>query len=108
MNNEMLKIVFDLTKQMIQSEHNFFVETGMDNSEHIPRIQRIARVSADFLQSKGFDDEVCRKHELEIIEYGRHLFVDEWLKPLDGDNGIFPDKNEAIGEFNRLLKKRKK
>ena len=41
----------------------------------------------------------------ELIELGRALFVEEWMKPLPGDDEV-PSEAEAIAEFERCLRER--
>lgn len=97
--------IIDTTMQIIRDEHTFFVKEVNDNSEHILRIIRIAE-SAGKLLSVGMNKEELNGNINRIIQFGRQLFVDEWMRPLDGDSEP-PREQDAIDEFNRHLRKKK-
>lgn len=89
-------------KQIIKDEHDFFVSDGIDNSEHIPRIARAAESVRRLLSQAGVPESEAQRAWHTLIDFGRRLFVEEWMKPLDGDVRS-PSEVEAVRTFNRLL-----
>lgn len=106
-NDESIRIVQMVAERIIETEHVFFVVNTLDNSEHVPRVGRIARSVADFLRQQNVNRRKCEDVAKDLVDYGRRLFVHEWMFPsLDID---FPDDEEpreedAVKEFNRILK----
>jgi hypothetical protein len=98
--------IIDTAMQIIRDEHAFFVKEGNDNSEHIPQIIRIAESAGKLLSVSGMNKEELNGNINRIIQFGRQLFVDEWMRPLDGDSEP-PREQDAIDEFNRHLTKKK-
>ena len=96
--------VLDTAMQIIQDEHHVFVEDGIDNDEHIPRIIRIARSAGKLLLINGMAKRDVDANIERIINYGRQLFIEEWMKPFPGDDEP-PLEEEAIEEFDKYLKK---
>ena len=41
--------------------------------------------------------------ERDLLDLGRTLFVEEWMRPLDGDDEA-PAEAEALAEFERCLR----
>ena len=96
--------VLDTAMQIIQDEHHVFVEDGIDNDEHIPRIIRIARSAGKLLLINGMAKRDVDANIERIINYGRQLFIEEWMKPFSGDDEP-PLEEDAIEEFDKYLKK---
>jgi hypothetical protein len=90
--------------RIIKDEHAFFVKCGIDNSEHIPRIIRIAESAGKLLSVSGMKKEELNGNIDRIIQFGRQLFVDEWMRPIEGDSEV-PREQDAIDEFNRYLRR---
>ena len=86
-------------------EHRCFVDEGADNSEHVPRVARIAESVRRALEREGCGaaDADLVKHGL--LDLGRALFVEEWMRPLEGDD-VAPAEAEALAEFERCLRER--
>lgn len=91
--------------QIIKDEHAFFVKGGNDNSEHIPRIIRIAESAGKLLSVSGMNKKELNGNIDRIIQFGRQLFLDEWMRPLDGDSEL-PCEEDAIDEFNLYLRRK--
>jgi len=99
--------ILDTAMQIIQDEHHFFIHDGIDNDEHIPRIIRIAQSAGKIFLIGGMAQSDVEANVERIIQYGRQLFIEEWMKPFPGDVEP-PEEDEAIEEFDRYLKKTKK
>ena len=95
-------------KRMMESEsrHNFDVY-AIDDSEHIPRMERMADAVWDALSERGFAPEQCDACRDDLIEHARQLYVTEWMQPLPGDESS-PVEEDGIREFNKHLKRNKK
>ncbi len=96
--------IIDTAMQIIKDEHTFFVKYGIDNSEHIPRIIRIAESAGKLLSLGGMKKEELNGNIDRIIQFGRQLFVDEWMRPIEGDSEV-PREQDAIDEFDRYFRK---
>jgi len=68
-------------EQVLLDEHRCFVDEGADNSEHVPRVARIAE------------------------SVGRALFVEESMETLP-DEDEAPAEAEALAELERCLRER--
>jgi len=92
-------------EQVLLDEHRCFVDEGADNSEHVPRVARIAESVRRALEREGCGaaDADLVKHGL--LDLGRALFVEEWMRPLEGDD-VAPAEAEALAEFERCLRER--
>ena len=96
--------ILDTAMQVIQDEHRYFINDGIDNEEHIPRIVRIAESAGKLLAVGGMPKQKVEANIQRIIRFGRQLFIGEWIKPLPGDDEL-PDEEEAIEEFDQYIKK---
>jgi hypothetical protein len=99
--------VIDAAMQIIQDEHRFFINDGIDNAEHIPRIVRIAESAGKLLATGGMTKADVEANVERIIHYGRQLFIEEWMKPFPGDTEA-PDEEDVIEEFDRYAKTARK
>jgi hypothetical protein len=98
--------IIDTAMQIIKDEHEFFVSESIDNSEHIPRIVRIASSAGKVLSTNGVGKQEVERTIDRIIQYGQQLFIDEWMAlPLDDDDP--PCEEDAIDEFNQYAKNTK-
>ena len=95
-------------KRIIESEalHNFEV-FAIDDSEHIPRMERIADAVRDSLSKLGIPADQIEAVANDLLDYARQLYVNEWMRPQPGDN-YEPIEEEAIRSFNKYVKRRKK
>jgi len=82
------------------------VNEALDNGEHIPRIVRIAQSAGKLLSMNGMNEQDIGLNIERIIQYGRQLFIKEWMKPFPGEDEP-PCEEEAIEAFNRYLPKRR-
>ena len=96
------------TKRIIESEtlHNF-EEFAIDDSEHIPRMARIAYAVQESLSELGTPLEQSEAVANSLLDYARKLYVDEWMRPHQGEE-YHPIEEEAVQSFNKYLMKRKK
>ena len=103
MATDEIALALAIGRQTVRDEHEFFATEGTDNSEHIPRIARIAESVRKSLLQSGAAQPDADRVKRAIVEYGRQLFVEEWMKITDSD-GEPPSENEALAEFKRLLR----
>ncbi|MHB9150857.1 MAG: hypothetical protein ACYC33_12420 [Thermoleophilia bacterium] len=103
MELELIAIGIAIGKQVLLEEHHFFVEEELDDFEHVPRIARVAGSVQRALEREGCDGAEADRAKRDLIDFGRALFVEEWMKPLDGDDEV-PSKAEALAEFGRYLR----
>ena len=55
MDPESIALARAVGEQVLRDEHGFFVDEGTDNSEHVPRIGRIAESVRRALEQEGCD-----------------------------------------------------
>ena len=77
MDPESIVIGTAIGEQILVDEHRFFADEGTDNSEHVPRIARIAESVRRTLERKGCGGAEADRAKRELIELGRALFVEE-------------------------------
>jgi len=53
MDKTILPIIQSVAQKIVDDEHSFFIEDSLDNSEHIPKIKRIANSVNKFLKDHG-------------------------------------------------------
>ena len=106
MTHESRQMVITTARELIRREHDFFVDTGIDNHEHIPRLKRMADAVAAFLEKEGVQSDKCVQVRQKLISYARDLFVAAWMQPLDGDRDNPPSEKDAVECFDRVLKTR--
>ena len=105
MDPESITVGIAIGKQVLLEEHHSFVDEGEDNSEYVPRIARIAESVQRALEREGREGAQADRARRELIDFGRALFVEEWMKPLAGDDEVLSEA-EAIAEFERCLRER--
>ncbi|EFK96643.1 hypothetical protein LDC_1336 [sediment metagenome] len=104
MTHESLQMVITTARELIRREHDFFVDTGIDNHEHIPRVKRMADAVAAFLEKESVPSDECVQVRQKLISYARDLFVAAWMQPLDGDADSPPSEKEATEYFDQTLR----
>ena len=105
MDPESIALARAVGEQVLRDEHGFFVDEETDNSEHMPRVARIAESVRRALEQAGCDALEADRVERELLDLGRTLFVQEWMRPLDGDDEISAEAEaEALAEFERCLR----
>ena len=107
MDEKTIEILKEFGLALVEKQHQFFVDEGIDNSEHIPAIKRIANTSYQYLTAKGVSPKISTKVKKDLINHARELFIKEWMTPLDEDQEL-PDEEEARRTFDKLLKEDKK
>ncbi len=91
-----------------ESRHDFEVY-AIDDSEHIPRMARMADAVRDFLVGLGVPSGRCDQIEGDLLEHARWLYVAEWMRPQPGEDEEDPPREEdGIRSFNKHLNPRKK
>ena len=95
-------------KKIIESEnrHNFDIY-AVDDSEHIPRMARIADAVRDFFEALGVPPERSDAIANDLLDYARQVYVDEWMRPQSEEESP-PRKEDAIRSFNKYLDRRKR
>ena len=56
---------------------------------------------------KGAASSEANQAKRDLIDFGRALFVKEWMIPFDGEDET-PSEEEAVAEFNSYLRKWKR
>jgi hypothetical protein len=107
MNKESIAVAIATGRQVIRDEHAFFVNDGIDNSEHVPRIERITESIRTILSQEGAASSEANQAKRDLIDFGRTLFVKEWMKPIEGEDET-PSEEEGVAEFNSYLRKWKR
>jgi len=92
-------------RAVIRAEHDEFVAHSVDNTDHIPRVRRIAVGVATGLRELGISRSEAAAVSRSLLEFGKELFMGEWMAQL-GD-GETPDIVFAEGsaEYDRILAK---
>jgi hypothetical protein len=104
---ESIAVARTIGEQVLLDEHRCFVDEEADNSEHVPRIARIAESVRRALEREGCGAADADLVKRGLIDFGRALFVEEWMRPLTGDDEV-PAEAEAIAEFERCLRERQR
>jgi len=105
MDQETIEILKEFGLALVERQHQFFVDESIDNSEHVPTIQRIADTAYEYLITKGVSTKISTKVKNELINRGKELFIKTWMTPFDEDEEP-PDEKEARRTFDQLLKRR--
>ncbi|MHB8870494.1 MAG: hypothetical protein ACYC6T_16215 [Thermoleophilia bacterium] len=103
MDVESVAIGVAIGKQVLLDEHHFFAEEELDDSEYVPRIARVAGSVRRALEREGCEGAEADRAKRDLIDFGRALFVEEWMKPLDDDDEV-PSEAEALAEFERRFR----
>lgn len=106
MNQDIIKIVTAFGMVLVESQHKYFLEDSIDNSEHIPAIKRIAYTAYQYLIANGISTDNSTKVRKELILHGKDLFIQLWMKNIIEDEEI-PNKKdirEAEKTFEKILK----
>ena len=106
MDQDITKTVTELGIALVESQHHFFSDGSIDNSEYVPAIKRIADTTYRYLKGKGVSLNTARKVRKEMIARGRELFIEEWMRTLEEDEepSDQEDRREAGRTFDELLK----
>ena len=107
MNKNSIAVAIATGRQVIRDEHAFFVNDGIDNSEHVPRVERIAESVRSILSQEGAGPSEANQAKRDLVDFGRALFVKEWMIPFEGEDEL-PSEEEGVAEFNKYLRKRKR
>ncbi|NCO83684.1 MAG: hypothetical protein COZ31_09970 [Nitrospirae bacterium CG_4_10_14_3_um_filter_44_29] len=105
MDEKIIEILKEFGLALVEKQHQFFVDEGIDNSEHIPAIKRIASTSYQYLTAKGVNPKISAKVKKDLLNHARELFIKEWMTPLDEDEEPL-DEEEARRTFDQCLKKK--
>jgi hypothetical protein len=100
---ESITIGIAIGKQVLVGEHRLFAEEELDNSEYVSRVVRVAGSVQRALKQEGCDCAEADRAQRDLIDFGRALFVEEWMKQLDDDDEV-PSEAGALAEFERCLR----
>lgn len=103
MDPESIALARTVGEQVLRDEHRCFVDQESDNSEHVPRLARIAESVRYALEQEGCGAADADLVKRDLLDLGRALFVEEWMGPLEGDDEA-PAEAEALAEFERCLR----
>ena len=105
MDPESIALARAVGEQVLRDEHGFFVDEEADDSEHVPRIARIAESVRRALEREGCGAADADLVKRGLLDLGRALFVEEWMRTLPGDDEIPAEAEaEALAEFERCLR----
>lgn len=107
-NDDTVQNVMLAAKRIMESEsqHSFEVY-AIDDSEHIPRMARIADAVRDLLVELGAPPKRCDAIADDLLDHARQLYVAEWMRPQPGDENP-PLEEEAIRSFSKYLNRKRK
>jgi hypothetical protein len=100
MNKDIIVTVREFAEQMVELEHKYFVKNTIDNREHVPQIILIAEAANIYLSKNDVSTICCKEIREGIINYGRNLFIKEWMETYNLDDED-PVEEDAIDEFNK-------
>jgi len=102
---ETIRTVTEFGIVLVEKQHSFFVNDIIDNSEHISAISRIADAAYAYLKRKGVNSDRAKQVKKELIDHGKNLFVETWMKTEEGEEPLGEeDREEAMETFDELLK----
>jgi len=106
MNQDIIKTVTALGMALVESQHKFFSEAFVDNSEHIPAIKRIADTAYQYLIANGIGSDSSAKVKEELIRHGKELFLQLWMQGIieDGGTPTANDAKKAEKTYEKILK----
>jgi hypothetical protein len=106
---DMIKTVTDFGIALIAAQHKYFLEASLDNSEHIPAIERIADTAYQYLIQNGVSADRSSKVKKELIHQGKDLFIQLWVQHIieEGEVPGKEDISDAERTFDKILKKAK-
>ena len=87
MDQDITKAVRELGIALVESQHQFFMDESIDNSEHVPAIKRIADTAYRYLKAEGINPDTARKVRKELIAHGKDLFIAEWITEFRMNSG---------------------
>lgn len=103
----MIKTVTEFGVALVEKQHKLFLNDSEDSSEHVPAIKRIADTAYAYLKRKGVNSDRAKGIKKELINHGKNLFVEKWMKTEEGEESLGEeDRQEAIETFDELLKER--
>lgn len=103
---DIIKTVTDFGSALITAQHEYFLEASLDNSAHIPAIERIANTAHQYLIGNGISSDRSIKVKKELIHHGKDIFIQLWMQSIIED-GKVPGKTDiraAERAFEKMLK----
>ena len=102
---EMITTVTEFGITLVRMQNRFFLSGSVDNSEHVPAIKRIADAAYAYLKRKGVNLDRAKEVKKELINHGKSLFVEAWMKTEEGEEPLGEeDREEAEETFDKLLR----
>ena len=100
-----IELLRDVGKSLLQKQHERFAEQFLDNSEHVDVVRMIAEAFGQYAAAHGAGPSSGGTLKRELLYHARELFVGEWMRPHDEDEGASepPDADEARRTFDSLL-----
>ncbi len=101
----MIKTVTEFGIALVEKQHRFFTNGDVDNCEHVPAIKRIADTAYAYLKRKGVSSDEAKKVKNKLIDHGRDLFLEVWMKTEEDEEQLTQeDREEGENTFYELLK----
>ena len=86
--------VMRIGKSILTREHNFFIASGLDDTEHIPKVKRIIDSIEDELIELGLTSLEAGSLSGDLREFAKSLFMECWMENIDE----FEEQNEVWAE----------
>ena len=96
-------VIERVARAVIREEHQCFVDEGLDNREHIPRVMRITAAIGTALHEMNFPAEAVQEMVHSLEKYAKDLFLAEWMS--QGIEGEDEEEvmAEGVAEFDRIV-----
>ena len=89
-------------KMVLDVEHDHFVEAGIDNREHIPRVLRILASVAQVLRETPSLSSSADEVEDTLLAHGKERFMAEWMSQTEPDEDAQRVHEQGSYEFDRI------
>ena len=99
---EAQRIAVALGRAVLESEQGHFVHAGIDNSEHVSRVLRLAEAVSQAFERDGATADASLTVREELEAYGRELFMAEWNSQIMEDEDAEAVNAEGQIEYARL------
>ena len=75
----------------------FFITSGADDTEHIPKIKRIVESIEDQLIELGLTSSEAVQLSSDLREYAKNLFMQCWMEKVDE----FEEESDVLDEGSK-------
>ena len=89
-------------RAVLEAEHGHFVAASVDNSDHIPRILRVAGAISTILRRAGLTEKDATSVREALELHGKDLFMAEWNAQIMVGEDPQQVADEGIAEYDRI------